>query len=647
MSPTRILPYLPLIARAAALLLVVGCVSLPAAAEPDFVVSPWPDKLLYDPGETATFTVAVTNNTTGLFAGKLAARVIWEMEDTKPLGERPIVLAGGEVKSVTFQWNDLPEVLGCEVRADLLDNDGNLVATGAEYFNVCRAKDTCRVGIHAVGLGLITTSDPEFLKTIPKVILNDRRGYVNIGEYFWSGSSVLDLAPQADELPGGAYWNSKTAIRMAVAEGHKYGIKAVVYTTSYSTHGLADIDIPMQHPEWLAYDDRGQPTAAVNVRQEDKLRHPEWRKHINQGGFVSANFDWTNQKLLDFHLDSLIANKRESGMDGVRYDGHPGSIWGAFNVFGQPLPTGEARLRETLRIVEYIRKRVTAVYPDYLWMFNAGTAVGGNNPIDLENGVLAPELKPVVENGGAMCDEEVRGAYSAYNRFHAWKDYADLLVSDVDLCRAHGGYAYLLFPWCSTIHRNSDEIGYSLMLAAGNHPWFSAPMDTYQTNPGGCHYPIQHELFAFATRYSALLWGHGISPVRRPEGLVEVFSDRGQIWWRNFVHQRTLKDGRNYLTVHLLNAPPNKTMGVTEQPLPEPIDNVRIVFRVPVKKVWLATARPGPPRTLPIPEHLQAYYSPKEYETMGPMKCERVEPAEGQVVLPQLRMWTMVVAELG
>lgn len=618
-----------------------------AAAEP-FTVSPWPDKLRHDPGETARFEVTVKNASGQPFTGRLAVRVVWEMEDTKVLADTPVTLGDGETKAIAASWEQVPEVLGCEVRADLLDAAGNRVATGGEYFNVCRGKDICRVGIHSTALGLMTTSDPEFLATIPDSILWKRQGYSNIIEHFISESSVLDLAPDVDEIHGGAYWNSVTAIRAGIAEAQKYGIANVVYTTSYTSHGLADLEIPMRHPEWLAYNEYGQPDGvAVDVLQEDKRRTPIPRKIDNPGPFCSANFDWTNQELLDFHIDSLIANRNLVGMDGVRYDGHPGTIWAKYDINGKPLPTGEERLRETLRIVRHIRERITTAFPDYVWMFNAGTAVGGANPVDLEKGVLDPALVPVVENGGAMCDEEQRGAYSAYNRFHAWKAFADVMVSDVDLSRGGGGYAYCLFPWASTVHRNSDEIGYGIMLAAGSHPWFSYSNDEYANNPGGSHFPVQHELFAFATRFSAMLWGHGIERVRQADQVVQVASDKGEIWWKNFVHQRTLADGRKYLIVHLLNAPPNKEIGVTEQPLPDPIANVKVTFRAPVKKVWLCTARPGPARTVSRAGQRKFHWSQAdEYEAMGPMQYGTTEVKEGAVTLPELRMWTMVVAEL-
>ena len=147
-----------------------------------------------------------------------------------------------------------------------------------------------------------------------------------------------------------------------------------------------------------------------------------------------------------------------------------------------------------------------------------------------------------------------------------------------------------------------------------------------------------------------MLWGKGIDRVREPETIVEVTTGQGEIWWKNFVHQRTLADGRKYLIVHLLNAPPNKGMGVTEQPLPEPIKNVQVQFKAPVKKIWTATARPGPAKIITLTKEERKgpnYRRALTHETYGPMKYGEAKVVEaGKIVVPELRMWTMVVAEI-
>ncbi|MCG2661098.1 MAG: hypothetical protein L6437_12745, partial [Kiritimatiellae bacterium] len=193
-------------------------------------MSPSPDKLLYEPGETATIEVTLKNSSTAPFEGKLRVQVIWEIEDTKLLLEQPVKLGVNETNVITAKWEKVPEVLGCEAKAELVGADGKVMASAGEYFNVCRHLDMLRVGIHSTGIGLMTYSKPEFLDQIrKKMIPAKKRNYINICEYFIGKSHVWSLAPEEDEYPGGAYWESNTAVKTALEEGHRYGIKGVAY----------------------------------------------------------------------------------------------------------------------------------------------------------------------------------------------------------------------------------------------------------------------------------------------------------------------------------------------------------------------------------------------------------------------------------
>ncbi|MHB9024419.1 MAG: hypothetical protein ACYC7E_09620 [Armatimonadota bacterium] len=596
-------------------------------------VTPWPNKLLYTSGETATFTVSLANAGEAV-SGTLVTSVYWEMTDRLELARQPFSLQSGEKTALTVRWPKLPDVLGCEVRAEALDAHGAALAAGSEYFSICGRRDVLRVGIHGCA-GLMTFGHEAFLRGVPAKILEFRRGYMNILEYFNGRSYSLNLAPDEEEYPS-KFWISKKGLLAMAREARAHGMLGVSYVTSYGSYGIDEVDIALRHPEWVAYNDRGQPDSGYNARGEELYRLRAQRETSYETDVMpSLNLNWLDGTLLEYHIDQLIANKAMFDMDGVRYDGEPGQIWGAFDVTGKPMPGPEVRAKERIRIVNRIKERVRKAYPDYLLMFNAGAAVGLEKMPDLENGVLDPQLRPLIVDGGALCDEEVRLACDAYNRFHEWKKYATLMVSDVDLTRKEGGFAYVIFPYPWSVHRNSTELGFSIMLAAGHHPWYAMPHNRDAKSPGGTHFPIQQELFAFATRYSALLWGRGIDRVRAPEETVTVSSPTGQIWWREYVHRRTLPDGRTYLIVHLLNAPPTKEIGVLTQPLPDPIRDVQVRFSVPVNTVWAATARPGP--GLPQPEGGEA---------CGPMRVETLPVTQGQAVLPDLRVWTMIVAEL-
>ncbi|MCG2661725.1 MAG: hypothetical protein L6437_15945, partial [Kiritimatiellae bacterium] len=488
---------------------LAGAAGLWAAESPKVSVSPWPDKVLYDAGETAVIDVTIKNSTDKTVSGKLNVQVIWEIEESKALLNQAMEIKAGQTNAVSVKWENMPEVLGCEVRADFINDKGEAVASGSEYFNVCRHLDTCRVGIHGGGMDLQTYSNETYLKNIPGKIAFKRAHYLNIGEWYPAKSSVWNLAPKEDEWSGG-FWNSKKALQLGIQEAHKHGMKAVVYATAFAMYGLDPVDVSLRHPDWILYDKTGRPApewTIVDVKTEDLLRSIETgavKDKYTPACFTSIFGNWMVPEHLDFHIDQLIANAKMFGMDGVRYDGHPGvpSIFNAalLNVEGRPVTTAENCDKEADRILKHIKQRIRKELPNYLFMYNAGCVFRN---VD-SSGNIKEGMQEVPRDNGAWCDEEFRGAYSSYNEFHEWKKYADLLVNDVDVMRKVGGHAYGLFPWASTIHKNAIELGYSIMLATGDHPWSADPEHDDTSYPGGSPYPIQKELYAFATRFSAM-----------------------------------------------------------------------------------------------------------------------------------------------
>ena len=143
-------------------MLFFGTVLLNAQEKP--TVSVMPDKILYAPGETAKFDVTVVNGTKESVKGVLEVKVIWEMDETAIVGKENIELAPGDKKIISATWKTA-DVLGCEVRADLTDGT-NLLATGAEYFNVCPAKDTQRVGIHTEQIWISLPGPERIISTL-------------------------------------------------------------------------------------------------------------------------------------------------------------------------------------------------------------------------------------------------------------------------------------------------------------------------------------------------------------------------------------------------------------------------------------------------------------------------------------------------
>ncbi len=190
----------------------MGLLSLSGRAA--VTVAVMPDKVLYAPGEIAQFAVTVTNGTNASVQGVLEVRVIWEMDDSVKVKEESLALSPGETKVIHAAW-PTADVLGCEVRAELVDGKQS-IAAAADYFNVCPAKEMQRVGIHVGYPDLATFPEQNYLDTIPARVASLRLAYANLVEHFgWCPDMFTDLAPERDEWP--SYWQSKKALRAAIA----------------------------------------------------------------------------------------------------------------------------------------------------------------------------------------------------------------------------------------------------------------------------------------------------------------------------------------------------------------------------------------------------------------------------------------------
>ncbi len=103
-------------------LLAVFCTTLShvvSAATPDLALTVTTDRVLYEPGTTAAFSVTAANKVEAEFSGRLRINVWWEMGESKPLLDAPLTLKPTETKDFVVRWAGLPAVMGAEARAEL------------------------------------------------------------------------------------------------------------------------------------------------------------------------------------------------------------------------------------------------------------------------------------------------------------------------------------------------------------------------------------------------------------------------------------------------------------------------------------------------------------------------------------------------
>lgn len=359
-----------------------------------------------------------------------------------------------------------------------------------------------------------------------------------------------------------------------------------------------------RHPEWFVYRENGKvPWGILNVGVEDASRIPSFLLEAPVGHrFLGPRFNYLKREYLDFAIDQVIAGAETFGYDGVRFDGHFEISPEGYDINGQPLVKKETEdftdqnslAKEaqglTRDLTFHMKRRVHEVLPGFLFMFNSFFRAGNRNSFYGDE--INPDLIAQLSDSGAAANESVNDApFSSSHRASSWEKLSGYMVWDVDACRKCGGYAYV---WCPQAYKTCKELGIlytALVLATGDHPWFiqahNSPLMSINK-----FYPDNKKMLAFATRFSSLIWGYGITREKEPENYLHLSSSKGNVWWKDYVNSRQLKDGRKYLIINLLAAPPDIFLDGKTQKLPEPVENISIKFKVPVKKTWFMSAYP-------------------------------------------------------
>ena len=322
--------------------LLINAVVLCAGERP--TVSVMPDKVLYAPGETAKFDVTVVNGTKESIKGVLEVKVIWEMDDTATVMKETIELAPGGKKTIPAEWKT-SDVLGCEVRADLqtartssprLRNISTCVKPGT--FSAWASTSSFRILSHF----RTSHSSPLFRRVWPACAWPTGTWW-NISA--WAFDSYAGLAPQQDEWVS-MYWESKTAIRKAIEEEHKYGMKALSYAISIPISSPGE-ELMRRHPDWFFYRENGQFWGdGIDVRKLDFYRHPDVRgADPFYGGALWTFLNFSLKGPLRFGISNSSTAKKCSTGTACGFDGHF-IMWtpacpGARDITGKPVVCGE------------------------------------------------------------------------------------------------------------------------------------------------------------------------------------------------------------------------------------------------------------------------------------------------------------------
>ena len=558
----------------------------------------WPAKIVYKPGETAKITVDLENKTKDALTASVSLAINYGLVARDELPAQSASLPAGGKATVTFAY-PVPKgrKWGHAVMALVKAAGGETLAQGREFFAV--GNNPWEVGHYITMFGLRGWKQNGRIDN--GLLPSFRAGYITTIEgYSWQPSVFDEMTPDTETWRSGqgGYKEGKQDWIYLISQAHAQGMAVVTYIQGAS-YGPAGVDFARRHPAWMTLDKNGRPSAFFDV---DKLT--AWREDPESqpfdtpvGGFL-GNFLPGNQVVGDYWIDELIRSVEMFGWDGFRSDGAPGVIegydyQGKLHEVKDPGEANAAYLRK-------VRARLTQRFPNFIYGWN--NVVGGY---------------PKTLCSAAEEDVMLPGAYSLYENFnsasqpscpfHPWKKAAYYLQNEAAPIREHGGFPHAGWMW---------SLRYVEAVAS------ASGMQVDQIQPWPVQ-PLLRNYARFEFRWSEFLWDNQLRYVR-PGGQAVKVEGPAQVWWQDFVHARDLPDGRQRVIVHLLNMPANDDEAWADRP-PAPATNVRVRFTVPPNKKLARLVA----------------FSPDGTEDVIPATPD----AKGALALPEVKLWTVVVAE--
>ncbi len=577
-----------------ALSLLLLALALPAWCGDLTVTRVWPEKICYQPGETARFAVDVANSGEAAVDAAVTMAVLYGLEGRDDLTPQTLTVPAQGQATTTFTYPvPADRKWGHEVIAHVAESGAEAVS-GHEFFTV--GKNPWEVGHY---LTLFSIRGAKENGQIDNSLLpKHRKAYVTCLEAYSNMPSPFDdMTPDSETWRSGQGWypEGKSDWQYMVQRAHENGMAVVTYI-QYFSYGPVGFDFARRHPEWLTYNKAGRPNAWFDVDQLTKDRYqPELQDPHTPGGITTGSFLPSKQVVGDFWIDEVSRSKEMFNWDGFRSDGTPGVV-GGYDVTGKLEELKDPAAANT-QFVRKLRTELTKRFPDFLFGWN--NVAGGY---------------PQMYNSETEEDMMLPGAYSLYEHFnsagnpasvyHPWKKAAFYLQQECVPIRRRGGFSHA--GWM------------------GSNRYLEAVASASGVQIDGWGDPDNWPNYRrFEFRWSEYLWDCDLRYVRPGAEAVTVTGPE-RVWWEDFVNARDLPDGGKRTIVHLLNMPENDDDGWADQP-PAPAENVRVAFTVPagMKLSKIAAMSPDVPGdAIPV-----------------------TPAADGSVTIPSVTVWTVVVAE--
>ncbi|HEY3417111.1 MAG TPA: glycoside hydrolase family 66 protein [Armatimonadota bacterium] len=570
--------------------------ALPALGANLSITRVWPDRLVYRPGETATIAVDIANAGGAASSAKVSLVINSGLDTVETLPVQAVTIPAKGKNTLGFLYKvPTTHKWGHQALAAVVEDGTDARTTGSEYFTV--GTNPWEVGHYVTVFGLRGAQQSGYIdnQLIPKY----RKAYISTVEgYSWQPSVFDGMAPDIAVWRSGqgGYKESKADWQYFIKRLHENGMAAVTYIQCFS-YGPYGMDFARRHPELLTYQKDGRIAGAwFDVDQLSAWReNPEAQDFNTPGGITTGAFLPKNEKMGDYWIDQMIKSVEMFGWDGFRSDGNPG-ITSGYDFKGE-LSEVKDTGGENTRFLTKVRRRLTERFPNFIFGWNN---VAGGYP-QMYNS--AGEESVMLPNAYSLF-EHFRSANEPNSIFHPWKKAVFYLQQEAEAIRAQGGFAHA--GWMG-----SNRYLEAIASACGQQ------IDTWS---GDVKLP-NYRRFEF--RWSEFLWDTTLRFVRPGSSVVTVNAP-APICWEDFVHTRALPGGGKRVIVHLLNMP-GKDDDAWADRVPAPVANVRVIF--------------APPAGMKLAKIVAI--SPDSTDDIVPV----TPAADGSITLPQVTLWTVVVAE--
>jgi hypothetical protein len=565
----------------------------------------------------------------------LTVSVITRLADVAILKQESMTIPAGKTAETTVVWTPAEEFWGCAVTATLRAAAGDAVLARGERLLVV-SENPLRTsanygGLHNVGKG-------------GAFVDQALQGYVDYGVPLFEMVGLLpggwgNVVPEKEEwLAGNNYYWTRTGAREAVDKAHALGLTVMCYAHPVLA-GLPGYEWAQSHPEDVLYDNPNHdltvdPGELAALRQE--AANPAQAQQHEPFFWNLVNS--SRAETLDRGIDQYIEAFRFFGIDGVRWDGHPGIFYDPrrdwiYRCNGAKLLPGYdvegnlvvAKDPDALNLSVYQRfhSRLKAGLPDLLEGYNLQLDDGY---ADTSDDLVWPRTYAALGHNSMVLDEK----HMQYNQdgvpymHKTWSDMVRRLRLADDSARRVGAFHYV-----GGIGYGGSPAFFKYLLSR----YYALGIRAYGVAPWVVPDRHPQEFSRFAQRYAEFLFHPSLmrfDPATPIDRLSVMSGAPFPVEYKPYCKDLAA-NGRFRILVHLVTPAHPEAINVPKAEAPPwTVKDATVLMRQPAgldgsqARVYLL--------------------SPEWTPELVSAACDLTQPVL-RIPVPEFRYWAMVVAE--